>query len=221
MCNPAVAVASGPRLKTRYVFLILLLCEMSVSWFYQTQIMTKDAYYALYGDRLDAQRIEDMFDLLKQFRLWSFGMIPLFVWFRAAFITLLLQMPLVFRFIDIPFRDLFRLVTVASFLFVVFELLRLLYLLPIPSAMVTLKDLNWMPLSLVSLLALDPEARGALAFLSHFNLFEIGFLGLIYIGLIRTKKLKKLDAALVVFIMWMMIIIMHWILALYFARLYG
>lgn len=221
MRNPAVAAAPWPHLKTRYVFLILLLCEISVSWYYQTQIMTQDAYYALYGDRLDAQRIEDMFDLLKQFRLWGFGMIPLFVWFRVAFIALLLQMPLVFRFIDIPFRDLFRLVTVASFLFVAFELLRLLYLLSIPSTMMTLQDLSWMPLSLAGLPALDPEARGALAFLSHFNVFEIGFLLLLYVGLVKTRKLKKLDAGLVVFLMWMMIIIMHWILTLYFARLYG
>ncbi len=221
MWNPAVAAPAWPHVKTRYVFLILLLCEMSLSWQYQTQIMTQEAYEALYGDRLDAQRIEDLFDLLKQFRLWGFGMIPLFVWFRVAFLALLLQMPLVFRFIDIPFRDLFRIVTVSSFLFVAFELVRLLYLLSIPSAMVTLQDLSWMPLSLVGFLSLDSKAGGALAFLSHFNAFEIGFLVLLYAGLIRTRKLKKLDAGLVVFLMWMMIIIMHWILALYFARLYG
>jgi len=221
MWNPAVAAPAWPHVKTRYVFLILLLCEMSLSWQYQTHIMPQDVFYALYGDRLDAQRIADLFDLLKQFQLWGFGMIPLFVWLRVAFLALLLQMPLVFRFIDIPFRDLFRILTVSSFLFVAFELVRLLYLLPIPSAMVTLQDLSWMPLSLLNLVALDPEARGALAFLSHFNLFEIGFLGLVYVGLIRTRKLKKLDAGLVVFLMWLMVIIMHWILALYFARLYG
>ena len=221
MWNPAVAAPAWPHVKTRTFFLILLLCEMSLSWYYQAHIMTQDAYYALYGDRLEGQRIEEMFDLLKQFQLWGLGMIPLFICFRVAFLALLLQMPLVFRFIDIPFRDLFRIVTVSSFLFVAFELVRLLYLLSIPSAMVTLQDLSWMPLSLASLVALDPEARGALAFLSHFNLFEIGFLGLVYAGLIRTKRLKKLDAGLVVFLMWMMVIIMHWILALYFARLYG
>jgi hypothetical protein len=32
---------------------------------------------------------------------------PAFVWAARAFLALLMQMPLVFRFIDIPFRDCF------------------------------------------------------------------------------------------------------------------
>ena len=218
MLNPAIVLERPLRLKAWHFFLLLLVCEMTLSWIYQTRIMTYETYQALYSDRLEVQRIADIFQMIKRLNAWGIGMIPLITWVRLAFVVLLLQMPLVFRFIDIPFREIFRIVTQASFFFIMMELVKLSYLLNLPASSMSLSALTFTPLSLVHLFSRADFSTAALTFLSHFNLFEIAFLFFIYQGLLRTKKLKKFDAALVVFILWTIIIVMHWIVVLYLER---
>jgi len=209
------------RIKTRYWFILLLALELGFSWFYQARILTLDAYQTIYGDRLDGQRIEELFDLMQQVRGWGYGMIPLIMTLRLVFVALLIQMPLVFRFIDIPFRGIFRIVVMASLAFAAMQLACLFHLAALPAVQLTLQELNYVPLCVTAWLRSANDSPGASAFFNHFNLFEIAFLVMIYGGLQRTKKLAKRDAALVVFLLWVVLIAMHWIVVIYFSRLTG
>ena len=146
---------------------------------------------------------------------------PLFTWLRIVFIALLLQMPLVLRFIEIPFRTLFRIVALASFLMILMQLGRMIYLSAIPAAAITAKELSYVPLSLTNYILIADQASPAYAFFSHFNLFELGWLFILYKGLVETSKVKKLDAALVVLIMWTVILVLQWAVMLYISKMNG
>jgi len=209
------------RLQGWHLFVLLVLCEGLLTWFYQTQVLTRDLYHSLLKEQLEAQRIDALFDLLKRISVWGYVTIPLFIGFRILFVAFLLQLPLVLRFIDIPFRQLFRIVAMASVLMLVFEAGRMFHLSGIAAEQISKADLNWVPLALMSLLHISSSSASVQGFFSHFNLFELGFLLLIYRGLIQTGKLKKMDAGLVVLVMWTVIILFQWGLMMYTERMYG
>ncbi len=207
------------QLKGWHLFLLLVACEALLTWFYQSQILTREVYHTLLQAQLDAQRIDALFDLLQRMSLWGFAAIPLIIGLRIMLVASLLQLPLVLRFIDIPFRQLFRIVAAASLLFILLEGVRLLRLSGIPAEQLTQADLNWMPLALTSLLQLEMATASVQGFFSHFNLFEIGWLALLYIGLSQTGQLRKRDAGLVVLVMWTVVVLFQWGLTLYMERM--
>jgi len=211
-----------PRLewiKGWHLFLLLILCEALLTWIYQSQILTREAYHALLKDQLEAQRIDALFELLQRMNLWGYAGIPLVIGIRILFVAFLLQLPLVLRFIDIPFRRLFRIVAVASLPLILLEGIRLLILAGIPAVQVTPADLTWIPLSLGALLDFSHTPASTQGFFSHFNLFEFGFLGLVFAGLRRGGGLKRLDAGLVVLLMWTVVILFQWAVMIYMERM--
>ncbi|OPZ81123.1 MAG: hypothetical protein BWY77_00780 [bacterium ADurb.Bin431] len=207
------------QLKGWHLFLLLVACEALLTWFYQSRILTREVYHTLLQAQLDAQRIDALFDLLQRMSLWGFAAIPLIIGLRIMLVASLLQLPLVLRFIDIPFRQLFRIVAAASLLFILLEGVRLLRLSGIPAEQLTQANLNWMPLALTSLLRLEVATASVQGFFSHFNLFEIGWLALLYFGLSRTGQLRKRDAGLVVLVMWTVVVLFQWGLTLYMERM--
>jgi len=207
------------QLKGWHLFLLLVACEALLTWFYQSRILTREVYHTLLQAQLDAQRIDALFDLLQRMSLWGFATIPLIIGLRIMLVASLLQLPLVLRFIDIPFRQLFRIVAAASLLFILLEGVRLLRLSGIPAEQLTQANLNWMPLALTSLLRLEVATASVQGFFSHFNLFEIGWLALLYFGLSRTGQLRKRDAGLVVLVMWTVVVLFQWGLTLYMERM--
>jgi len=219
MTTQAVYQPQRPGIKGWHFFLLLIACEALLTWVYQEQILTREVYHALLKEQLEVQRIDALFDLLKRMNLWGYAAIPLVIGGRILFIAFLLQLPLVLRFIDIPFRQLFRIVAAASLLLIVLEGIRLLIIAGIPVAQITRADLNWIPLSLGSLLNLSSASAATQGLFSHMNGFELGFLALLFIGLMRTGRLKRLDAALVVLLMWTVVILFQWGLMAYLERM--
>lgn len=219
MLSYSISVRRSWQFKTWHGFILLLLCEWLLSWHYQMNILTRDAYYHLYGERLELQRIDDLFDMIKRFSVWGYAAMPIVVWLRIAFVTLLLQLPLVFRFIDIPFREIFRIVLTASFLLLLMELVKLVYLSGFPPAALTKQELAYVPFALINWLNTAQHSSSAISFLSHFSLFELGWLAALYHGLVRTNRLKKIDAGLVVLVLWMFLIVMQWSILIYVEKL--
>ncbi len=202
-----------------HLFLLLLFCEAGMTWYFQTQVLTRDVYHSLLGEQLEIERIDALFDLFKRMSVWGYATLPLVLWLRIAFVAFLLQLPLVFRFIDIRFTDLFRIVLMASLLLVLLESSRLVHLSAIASGAITKADLSWIPLSVTSMLDLAGKSSAIQGFFSHFNLFELGWLAIIYAGLMHTGKLKKVDAGLVVLLMWTIIVVFQWGAMMYLERM--
>jgi hypothetical protein len=213
------APAGKFRLKGWHLFLLLIACEALLTWYYQSYVFTREVYHSLLKEQLEAQRIDDLFDLLQRMNVWGFATIPLIVGLRIVFVAYLLQLPLVLRLIDIPFRQLFRIVAAASILMILLEAVRLFYLAGVPAGEVSQAQLNWIPLSLGTLIGISSASPSVQGFFSHFNLFEMGFLVMLYIGMTRTGRLKKSDAALDVLLMWTIVVLFQWGLTMYMERM--
>jgi len=206
-------------IKTWHGFVLLLICEWALLWFYKREILTLDVYHHLYGDRLEPQRIDDLFEMIERLSVWGYAVLPIIAWLRIAFVTLLLQMPLVFRFIDIPFRDVFRIVLKSSFLLLLLECVKILYLSRLSVNALSQAELAYIPLSLTNWLNTAHFSASAISFLNHFNLFEIGWLVGMYWGLAKTGKMKKLDAGVIVLVLWTALIVLHWSILTYLEKM--
>jgi hypothetical protein len=219
MLSCSMIIRRSPQIKTWHGFVLLLLCEWALLWYCNSEIFTLDVYHNLYGDHLEPQRIDDLFDIIKRLSVWGYVAIPIIAWLRIAFVTLLLQMPLVFRFIDIPFRDIFRIVLKSSFLLLLLELMKLLYLSRLSVSALSQAELAYLPLSLTNWLNTTHFSASATSFLNHLNLFEIGWLVSMYWGLAKTGKLKKLDAGVIVLVLWTALIVLQWSILIYLEKM--
>lgn len=209
------------QIKGWHVWLAILICEGMITWYFQTYVLTKEAYRAIWAEQLDVQRIDDLFEYYRHISIWGYVVMPFMTWVKIAFIALLLQMPLVFRFIDVSFQHLFRIAALASFMMVAQQAVSMAHVSNIDAAVLQSSDLSYVPLSLVNLIGISNETPAAYAFFSHFNLFEAGWLYLIYQGLVTTSQLKKMDALLVLLVVWVLLSVLQWAIVLYATRMTG
>jgi hypothetical protein len=205
------------------IFLALLVINILLSWIFQEYIMTRDAYHTLLSDKLESYRIDQQLDIMNRFKIWGYLLLPLVLWFKFTCVTLLLQLPLLLKFIEIPFRKIFRVVMIASLAIVMMNAVFMLQLYNIPAAEITNSLLKVQPLSLSSLLDISAYPESALAVLSTFNLFEAGWLFLIFYGftIIAGKKLKKSDIALLISGVWSFLLFLNYALLIYMEKAFG
>ena len=137
------------------------------------------------------------------------------------FITLSIQLPLVLRFIDVPFRQIFRVVTIASFVMVAMEAVRIWYVSNLSLATITQQKLAFVPLSILACFPGASFSGASFGFLSHINVFEFLWIFLMIRGLAAKGKVKRIDAALVVLLMWTILLVIQWGVLMYFENMKG
>lgn len=194
-------------IETWQLFLILALLSIIISILFQKFIMTRDVYYNLYSDQLEENRIDDIIDFTQKLQIWGYIAIPIITWLRLAFITFLLQLPLMIKFIEIPFRELFRIITFAFSIMFVGEMVRFLYLYFLPTESITLNSLTFIPLSITNFLDKSNYPDLVYSILSKINLFEFLWCYVIYAGLYKTNKLEKIDAVSIIFGVWVSLLL--------------
>jgi hypothetical protein len=147
-------------LKTGEVFLLLVLGTYINTWILQNYVMTRELYYNLLAERLEIYRIDKYFEYVQKISFLTYIFIPLALLLKIIFTTLFIQFPLVFKFIDIPFRKLFRIVILAQFSVLVMEVIKTIRLLRLPLSKITEGALAVVPFSLTDLLnpAFYPES---------------------------------------------------------------
>lgn len=205
--------------ETWQLFLLLTVITILVSFAFQKLIMTQEVYFSLYGSQLEKYRIDDVINMTQKLQIWGILATPVLVWLRIAFVAFLIQLPFMIKFIEIPFKEIFRIVTIALFVLLLSDVTRLLYLYFQPMENITMDSLTFTPLAITNFLDKNNYSDLAFGFLSRINLFELMWGIVIYIGLIRTKKLEKIDYALIVFIVWVGIVILTFGLALFLRYL--
>lgn len=205
--------------KTYHIFLLILICFWMNIWILQRFVMTREVYHNLLSERLDAFRIDDYFTLIQKQSAWSYIAAPLFLWIQIAFVTLLLQFPLVIKFIDIPFKKVFRIATYAQIPLFASSFIKTVWLLQLKSHQITEEILTFVPFAITNFL--DPElyAKSSLGILNKVNIFEIIWCIILIKGLIVTGKLRKRDALLIVLVTWTLILVFQWALTTYLTEI--
>ncbi len=209
------------QLKTWQLFMLLLLSVCTNIWIVQNHIMTQEVYHHLLSGQLEVSRIDDYFHFLRKISGWSYFLAPLILLIRIAFVALLIQFPLVFRFIDIPLRTIFRIVAFAALPLLIMTFLKNLWLVRLPASHISEQALAFMPLSLTNFIDYASFSKTNYGLLSNFNLFEVVWCIVIAEGLHSTKKMTRLDAFLMVLVIWTLILLFQWGFLLYMSKVYS
>lgn len=205
--------------KTWQLFLIITVLSLLLSFAFQKSIMTREVFYNLYGSQMEEYRIDDYFSMMQKFQIWGYVATPLIIWLRIAFVAFLIQLPFMLKYIETPFKDIFRIVTIAYFVLLSADFVRFFYLYFKPTEQITLNSLTFAPLALTNLLNKSDYSDAVFSFLSKINLFELAWGIVVYKGLTKLKKLENIDCALIVFGVWVAIEALTFGLTLFIGNL--
>ena len=151
---------------------------------------------------MEISRIDDYFNMVSKIRAWGYLIVPAILWLRITVVALLIQLPLMIKFIEIPFKQLFRIVAWANVSMIVLSVTQIFYLLKIPASQFTQSTLSFMPLSLMNFLGNLHFTAAGQGIIKSINIFEFIWAFIIYKGLHGTGKLEKIDSAIVTLGVW-------------------
>lgn len=208
-------------LKTWQLFLLILLANLLVSWVYNEFILTREVYHTLLSDRLEANRIDEYFEFARKLSIWGYALQPVLFWLQIVFFALLIQTPLMLLFIEIPFRQIFRIVLIASLAISALSIIQLLKLSFYTPSEVTEATITTVPFSLAYLVDISAYPSTAQFVLNKFSVFELAWCVLLYRGLAATGLLKKDTALYLVSGMWLVLLLFQWGIVAYFAGVNG
>ena len=130
--NNSIAISPNERkerlIETWQLYLIITVVTIIISFAFQKFIMTRDVYYTLYGKQMEDYRIDEYFNMAKRIQLWGYLVTPLFIWLRIAFVAFLVQLPLMIKYIEIPFKQIFRIAAFALLILISVNVFRFFYL---------------------------------------------------------------------------------------------
>ncbi|RKY77979.1 hypothetical protein DRQ07_08100 [candidate division KSB1 bacterium] len=214
-----IALRTQYKIKTWQLFLLITLAVWINTWILQNFVMTREVYHNLLADQLEISRVDDYFSYVKKISLFSYALAPLVLWIQLAFVTLLLQFPLVLKFIDIPFKKIFRITAFAQISLIVMAIIKTVWLLHFKPSQITAKTLSFTPFSITNLLDVNLYPKSALQILNNFNLFAVIWCIILIKGISDTGKIKKSDSVLLVLGVWAFILIFQWALLTYFTKI--
>ncbi len=204
------------RLRTWQLFGLLVVASAVLAWAENEFVMTPEVYRNILGSQLDAERIDAQIDMMSRFRGWGYLTIPVMLWLRVAFIALLVQMFCLLGTIEIPFGRLFRIAAVAFIADLVGSANRLVWLARQGPSAIDVATLGVMPGSIAALFLEPPQgASGFYTVLSQVNGVELGWVGLMVLGLMGTRRVGTGGAVLVTGGVWALVTFLQFAVAMY------
>ena len=207
------------QLKTYQLFLLLLFLNILILWYYDNYVMTREVYHHLLSNQLETSRIDQFIDLVNRFKIWKYILAAPLLWLRITVITLLLQFPLLLKFIDVPFNKIFRWVTQATFVLTFGSFIKIIWLSQLPVEQMTQTTLAIMPGSLSNFVKIANYSSSAVTLFNQISIFEILWCLVVYRGLSCVKKIQKIDAALIVCGIWTFLCVFQWALIAYLEKM--
>ncbi len=119
-------------IETWQLYLLITVLSIIVSLAYQKIIMTQEVYYSIYGNQMEEYRIDDLIRFIEKFQIWGYIVTPLFIWLKLAFVAFLIQLPLMIKYIEIPFNEIFRITAFAFLALLSANVVRFFYLFFLP-----------------------------------------------------------------------------------------
>lgn len=213
-------LVNNDRVKTWEIFLLLAVVNLLQIYLTDQYFFTHRIFYHLYQGRMTTNQIQSYLYGLKDFSLIKYLTAPLLLFIRISFVTLLLQFFLIaFFFVEINTKRVFRLVTIATFLLIIANLLQAAWYLYLPVQDITEKILLVIPGSLASFFNMDNLSRASIFCLSQINFFELFWVIIISIGLYMTGKIKSINAYTATSCTWILIFISQWVSLTFLEKL--
>ncbi len=193
------------------IFIFLAIINFMTSFLANEFVFTRDVYYHIFSEQIELGRIDKFIDKFNRFSVWSLLGIPLVMLIKYVIVTFFLQLPLLLRFIEIPFKYIFRIVMYASLALIMTRILHVLWIYWTPLNEIYGDLLKIKPLSVGSLINPNKYPESSIIVFNQFSIFELVWGFIVYCGFVNTGKIKKIDTALLVLSVWAVILFLQWI----------
>ncbi len=201
------------------IFAFLAVLNFLITFWAHRLIFTRDIYYSLLSDQMELTRIDEFVKVLDQFSFLSMLLIPLVLMLKYIIKTLLLQLPLLLRYIEISFKKMFRIVMLASIMLTLGQLVHYIWIYLTPVESITRELLTINPLSLAAIVGIENFPSSSVYVLNQCNIFEILWGLCIYFGLLSTNRIKKTDAGMLVFTIWTVLLFLQYAIYFFIGKL--
>lgn len=201
------------------IFLIIATVNFLVSLLANEYIFTRELYYSLFSDQMELIRIDKYVDLIKRFSFWSMLTIPLFLLLKYVLTTLLVQLPLLIKYTEISFKYLFRWVMLSSIALLAEQIIHFIKIYLTPETDISQTIFKLKPFSLAVLINSVDYPASTLTVLNQCSLFEIFWVLILYIGLLKTGKVKKSEAGVLLLFVWLTLLFLTWFVYFFIPKI--
>lgn len=181
-------------------------------------IMTREVYSLLLADKIESNRIDDYYEMLKRFSVYTYIALPLLTWLKITFIALLLQTPLMLKSVEVSFKETFRIAAFANVPNIILGFVKLIILFITPKVEYINDLLTSIPGSITNMISSKSYSPVAYKFLSSINIYEILWVLIVFYGLVKLKKMNKTDSFILAFSIWLGLTLFQVALVLYFNK---
>ena len=169
---------------------------------------------------METYRIDDYVNFVKKISFWGYLAQPLLLWLKIVIVSFLIQLPLMIKYMEIPFKSIFRVVTFANLAVAAGAVIKVAYLLFLPVDKISQVTLEFNPLAITNILEKTKFSNAAWGFLSSINVFEVLWSFIVYKGLSTIGKLEKDDSALLALGVWTFIAVFQFALTTYLSKVF-
>ena len=177
------------------VLLLIILSNFLMAYITNEYLNTVDLFYNTYSDRTSMEDATRIFTNRSKMNWIGYVGAPLLLLGKFLLISFGINMLMLLLNIKLNFKKIFGIVMVAELVFVLSNIVRVIWLLYFKDVQ-TMNDLDFVPLSLYSLLGGKASLPQLLQYPSRFfNLFEVAywiFLAIGLAGFLHTKLRKSL-----------------------------
>ncbi|MBC6111772.1 hypothetical protein H7U22_15215 [Pedobacter sp. CCM 8938] len=151
----------------------IIAVTFSISYIFNQFLLTRDIYYNTFQSQLESARIDELFDLQLKYLWIGYLVIPVWITLKNLIITLCLQIGLLLNNSKLKFSHTFRIALTAEFVFLLPQLIKLIWFLLVKTNY-TLTDVQqFYPLSALNLFNIENLSALSIYPFQTFNLFEI------------------------------------------------
>lgn len=205
-------------IKNWHIFFFITLLYLVITLINDRFIMTREIYGLMLADQIESNRIDDYYEMLKRFSVYTYLALPIIIWLKITFIALLLQTPMMLKGIEVSFKETFRISVLANISYILLGLVKLVILFLTPTSDYTSALLNAIPGSITNFISRESYSPIAYSFLSSINIYEVLWIAIVFYGLAKLKKMDRTDSFILAFGIWLGLTLFQFSLVLYFNK---
>lgn len=206
------------QLKTWQLFLFLVTMNIIITFIYSNFVMTKELYYNLFSAQFKISEIDKFMNLLDRILIINLAIIPLFSWIKIVFVTFMLQFPLLVMDKEISFNIIFRGVTISNFLYSIQAVIKIVWITLTPVEKITNDYLALDPIAVTNFINYSSYSKPIFTLLNSINIFEVAWLACIIIYLKTKGNIAAINASIITFLMWVLLLFAQFGINYYFAQ---
>jgi len=205
-------------LKNWQLYLFITFLYLIITLINDKYIMTHEVYQIILSEKMESYRIDDFYEIVKRFSLYTYLALPFLIWIKITFIALLIQMPLLLKNVEVSFKEVFKIAAYANIPYIFLGVVRIVILLLTPKVEYTNDLLTLIPGALANFFSKDRYSFIAYKLFENINIYEASWIFIVYTGINKLKKIDKYDAFILTFSIWLGLTVLQLMILFYFTN---